>query len=43
VSHHLNITRIKSVFHCLGELREKVVFIGGATVSLYVDCNTEEI
>jgi len=43
VSHHLNITRIKSVYHSLGELREKVVFVGGATVSLYVDSNTEEI
>jgi predicted nucleotidyltransferase len=43
VSHHLNITRIKSVYHSLGELREKVVFVGGATVSLYVDSKTEEI
>lgn len=43
MSHHLNITRIKSVYHSLGELREKVVFVGGATVSLYVDSNTEEI
>jgi len=43
VSHHLNITRIKSVYHSLGELKEKVVFVGGATVSLYVDSKTEEI
>ena len=43
MSHHLNITRIKSVYHALGELREKVVFVGGATVSLYVDSKTEEI
>lgn len=43
MSHHLNITRIKSVYHSLGELREKVVFVGGATVSLYVDSKTEEI
>jgi len=43
VSHHLNITRIKSVYHALGELREKVVFVGGATVSFYVDSKTEEI
>lgn len=43
MNHHLNITRIKSVFHALGELREKVVFVGGATVSLYIDSKTEEI
>jgi predicted nucleotidyltransferase len=43
VSHHLNITRIKSVYYSLGELKEKVVFVGGATVSLYVDSKTEEI
>ena len=43
MSHHLNITRIKSVYHALGELREKVVFVGGATVSFYVDSKTEEI
>ncbi len=43
MSHHLNITRIKSVYHSLGELKEKVVFVGGATVSLYVDSKTEEI
>ncbi len=43
MSHHLNITRIKSVYYSLGELREKVVFIGGATVSLYADSKTVEI
>ena len=43
MSHHQNITRIKSVYHSLGELKEKVVFVGGATVSLYVDSKTEEI
>ena len=43
MNHHLNITRIKSVFHALGDLREKVVFVGGATVSLYIDSKTEEI
>jgi hypothetical protein len=43
VNHHLNITRIKSVYHSLGELKEKVVFVGGATISLYVDSKTEEI
>ena len=43
MNHHLNITRIKSVFHALGDLREKVVFVGGAAVSLYIDGKTEEI
>ncbi len=43
MNHHLNITRIKSVYHSLGELKEKVVFVGGATISLYVDSKTEEI
>ena len=43
MNNHLNITRIKSVYHALSELREKVVFVGGATVSLYTDSKTEEI
>jgi predicted nucleotidyltransferase len=43
MNHHLNISRIKSVFHALGELKEKVVFVGGATVSLYIDGKSEEI
>lgn len=43
MNHHLNITRIKSVFHALGDLREKVVFVGGAAVSLYINSKTEEI
>ncbi|HEY0433709.1 MAG TPA: hypothetical protein VGC95_07550, partial [Chitinophagaceae bacterium] len=32
-----NITRIKAVNNALGALKEKVVFVGGATVSLYAD------
>lgn len=43
MNNHLNITRIKSVYHALNDLREKVVFVGGATVSLYIDSKTEEI
>ena len=43
MNNHLNITRIKSVYHALSVLREKVVFVGGATVSLYIDSKTEEI
>src|SRR5215204_6006107 len=37
MSHKINITRIKAVSNALGELKDKVVFVGGATVSLYVD------
>jgi predicted nucleotidyltransferase len=37
MSHKVNITRIKAVSNALGELKDKVVFVGGATVSLYVD------
>jgi predicted nucleotidyltransferase len=32
-----NITRIKAVRNALGDLNDKVVFVGGATVSLYTD------
>ena len=37
MSHQTNITRIRSVSNALGDLRDKVVFVGGATVSLYAD------
>lgn len=43
MSHHINITRIKSVYNALGDLKDKVVFVGGATVSLYADSVSEEI
>ena len=43
MSHHINVTRIKAVNNALGELRDKVVFVGGATVSLYADSESEEI
>jgi hypothetical protein len=42
MSHHENITRIKAVYNALGDLREDVVFVGGATVSLYADRKTAE-
>jgi predicted nucleotidyltransferase len=32
-----NIIRIKAVYHALEELADSVVFVGGATVSLYSD------
>lgn len=35
MSHTQNITRIKAVYHALEELANEVVFVGGATVSLY--------
>jgi transcription-repair coupling factor (superfamily II helicase) len=37
MSHKANITRIKAVSNALGHLKDKVVFVGGATVSLYAD------
>jgi predicted nucleotidyltransferase len=37
MSHQTNITRIRAVSNALGNLREEVVFVGGATVSLYAD------
>lgn len=35
MSHRENITRIKAVYLALEELATEVVFVGGATVSLY--------
>ena len=37
MNHHINIVRIKAVHNLLGELNSRVVFVGGATVSLYAD------
>lgn len=37
MSHRENISRIKAVYNALEELAEEVVFVGGATVSLYKD------
>ncbi len=37
MSHQENITRIKAVYTALEELANDVVFVGGATVSLYKD------
>ena len=42
MSHRENITRIKAVFNALEELGPEVVFVGGATVSLYADRPTGE-
>jgi predicted nucleotidyltransferase len=35
MNHHDNKVRIKAVARALGKLNEKVVFVGGATISLY--------
>lgn len=43
MDHHTNILRIKAVANALNSLNEKVVFIGGATVSLYVNRPVMEI
>ncbi len=40
---HGNIVRIKAVQNSLGDLRDKVVFVGGATVSLYAQREAREI
>lgn len=43
MSHHKNIVRIKAVHGALKELKADVVFVGGATVSLYADRAAEEV
>lgn len=37
MSHRINLVRIKGVYNALEELKETIAFVGGATVSLYVD------
>lgn len=43
MSHQMNITRIRAVSNALGDLRDHVVFVGGATVSLYADRIASEV
>jgi hypothetical protein len=43
MSHIHNVSRIKAVHKALGDLRDKVVFVGGATVSLYIDRTASEV
>jgi hypothetical protein len=38
-----NITRIKAVQQALGELNDRILFVGGATVALYSDRPTGEV
>ena len=40
---HINIVRIKAVYNGLQDLRDEVVFVGGAVVSLYMERAFEEI
>lgn len=43
MSHLRNLTRIKAVYNALGDLQDHVVFVGGATVSLYSDQGASEV
>lgn len=43
MSHHKNVVRIKAVHNNLADLKDKVVFVGGATTSLYADRQTLEV
>lgn len=43
MSHRENMLRIKAVYNALEELAQDVVFVGGATVSLYTDRVAEEV
>jgi len=43
MNHNSNITRIKAVHNALGDLKDKVVFIGGAVVSLYAERQWDEV
>jgi hypothetical protein len=43
MSHQINLLRIKAVHDALGSLRDDVVFVGGAIVSLYAERKAEEL
>lgn len=49
MGHQNNITRIKAIHNALGQLGQEVVYVGGATISLYlhdigpVIRNTEDV
>ncbi len=43
MSHQQNIERIKIVYDALEEIAAEVVFVGGATVSLYADRPAVEV
>lgn len=43
MSHSINLLRLKAVSQALNPLQTQVVFVGGATVSLYADRKAEEV
>jgi predicted nucleotidyltransferase len=43
MSHSINLLRLKAVSNALMPLHTQVVFVGGATVSLYADRKAEEV
>lgn len=43
MSHQIHISRLRAVHNALGELRDQVVFVGGAIVSLYADSPAAEV
>lgn len=43
MNHSQNIVRIKAVYNALQELKDKVVFVGGAVVSLYAERDWDEV
>ena len=43
MTHHINIVRIKAVAQALNSLNSKIVFVGGASVSLYANRPVMEI
>src|SRR5437868_2730164 len=43
MSHQTNKIRIKAVANALGDLKDKVVFVGGSSVSLYADRTTFDV
>lgn len=43
MSQQQNIARIRAVYNALGSMAPDVVFVGGATVSLYADRPTSEV
>jgi len=43
MNHHVNLTRLKTVHHAWKELQSKIVYVGGATLSLYATRPTFDV
>jgi predicted nucleotidyltransferase len=43
MSYRENITRIKAIYNALGDMCDQVVFVGGATVSLYATRESADV